>query len=371
MHEKDLEIIAKNIININLGVKEKDIVLISAGPNSLAFAEALAYEAAMIGAQTTIHYSSDELALKIYRDIKERFLKNWPRLADILSKVVDVSIIIDDTNPFAASKIPQNKVEIRRKIYKPIRRREEKREKRKELRKALIGFPNLDTAKALGISFKKLNEIYWNTMKADYEKIYKFNSKLIKVLNKAKTIRIVGERTDITFSVKGRKFMNGCGIVEKKGEIGFINLPDGEVYIAPIEDSVSGEIYFDLPCLYHYGKKVKGVYFKFNNGKLIEYEIKNGLKEFEDVYKNASGDKNKIGEFGIGTNPNARITGGMTIIDEKVISTIHLAIGDNKSFGGKNDATIHWDFFKDMKKGGSIIYADKKIIMKNGEFVGI
>ncbi|MEM5826178.1 MAG: aminopeptidase, partial [Candidatus Aenigmatarchaeota archaeon] len=211
MHEKDLEIIAKNIININLGVKEKDIVLISAGPNSLAFAEALAYEAAMVGAQPTIYYSSDELALKIYKDIKEKFLKNWPRLADILSKVVDVSIIIDDTNPFAASKIPQNKVEIRRKIYKPIRRREERREKRKELRKALIGFPNLDTAKSLGISFKKLNEIYWNTMKADYENIYQFNSKLIKVLNKAKTIRIVGEKTDISFSVKGRKFMNGCG----------------------------------------------------------------------------------------------------------------------------------------------------------------
>jgi len=183
-------------------------------------------------------------------------------------------------------------------------------------------------------------------------------------LKNARKIKIVGERTNLEFSVKNRKFINACGIVAKKGEIGYLNLPDGEVFTAPVENSANGEIYFDLPCMYHYGKQVKGVWFKFRRGKVVKYKIEKGLKNFEDVIKNASGKKTTIAELGIGTNPKAKITGGMIIVDEKVRGTIHIAIGDNKLFGGRNDATIHWDFFKDMKNGE--LYADKKLIMKNG-----
>jgi aminopeptidase len=368
--EKELREIAKAIINVNLGVKRKDIVTISAGPKSLEFAEALAYEASMKGAQPSISYGSDKLSLKVYRDINPRFLKDWPRLADILSKVVDVSITIDDSNPFLARQIPQEKIEIRRKATKPIRRRIEEREKRKEMKGALIGFPTQEVAKAMKIPFNKLNKIFWDAMKADYEKIHQFNSALIRRLAGVDTIRIVGEETDISFSIKGRKFVNGCGIIGKKAEMGYINLPDGEIFVPPVEDSVNGCIYFDLPCMYHYGKQVEGVHFEFKNGELVNYDVEKGLKAFEDIYKNASGDKNRTGEFGIGTNPKARLTGGMIIIDEKVKGTIHMAIGHNKHFpGGRNDSTIHWDFFKNMKKKGSKLYADDKLIMCDGLFI--
>lgn len=368
--EKEMRKIAKTIINVNLGIKRKDVVTISAGPRSLEFAEALAYEASMIGAQPSISYGSDKFALKTYRNINPKFLKDWPKLADVLSKLVDVSIVIDDTNPFIARQIPQKKIEIRRKTIKPIRRRIEERERRKEMKGALVGFPTPETAKAIKMPFSKLNKIFWEAHKVNYEKIHKFNSVLIGELSKAKTITITGERTNLSFSTKDRKFINACGIVEKKGEIGYLNLPDGEVFVAPVEKSVNGEIYFDLPCMYHYGKQVEGVYFKFKNGILVDYDVEKGLKAFEDVYENASGDKNKIGELGIGTNPKAKLTGGMIIPDEKVKGTIHLAIGHNKHFpGGKNDATIHWDFFKNMRKEGSRLYADKKLIIKDGAFL--
>lgn len=365
----DLQKIAKRIINLNLSVKEKNIVTISAGEKSLDFAEALAYEAAIIGSQPAIRYGSDKLSLKIYKNINPKFLKNWPRLADILSKKVDVSIVIDDSNPFIARLLPQKKIEIRRKVIKPIRRREEKRQLKKKMKAALIGFPTEENAKAMGIPFNKLNGIFWNAMKANYENIYRFNASLIKKMNNVKKIKIIGEETDLEFSIKGRRLFNACGIVEKKGEMGFLNLPDGEVFTAPVEKSVNGKIYFDLPCLYHYGKQVEGIHFRFKNGILVDYDVEKGLKAFEDIYKNASGDKNKIGELGIGTNPNAKLTGGMIIVDEKVKGTIHMAIGHNKHFGGKNDSTIHWDFFKNMKKPGSRMYADKRLIIKDGIFV--
>jgi aminopeptidase len=369
LSEKEMQKIARNIVRVNLGIKEKDVTIISAGPKSLKFAEALAFEAARIGAQPTITYGSDELSLKIYKTINPKFLKNWPKLADVLSKIVDVRISIDEENPFLARQLPQKKIEIRRKTVKPIRRREERRQLKKEMKAALIGFPTQETAKAMKISFNKLNKIFWNAMKADYQKIYQFNTALIRKFSGAKTIKIIGEKTNLSFSIKGRKFINACGIVEKKGEMGYINLPDGEIFIPPVENSANGEIYFDLPCLYHYGKQVEGVWFKFRKGRLIDYDVEKGLKAFEDVYLNASGDKDKIGELGIGTNPRAKLTGGMIIVDEKVKGTIHMALGHNKHFGGKNDSTIHWDFFKDMRKKGSMLYADNKLIIKNGIFV--
>jgi aminopeptidase len=360
------EKVARNIIKVNLGVKEKDVTLISCGPKSLKFAEALAFEAAKIGAQPTIVYGSDELSLKIYKAIKPKFLKNWPRLADALSKLVDVKILIDEVNPFLARQLPQQKIEIRRKTVKPIIDREEKRQMKKEMKAALIGFPTQEVARAMKIPFKKLNKIFWDAMSIDYQKLYEYNKRIIEKLKGAKKIRVVGENTDLTFSVKGREFINSCGIVEKE-KIAYINLPEGEVFCAPVENSANGEIYFDLPCMWHFGKQVKGVWFKFKNGRIVDYEIEKGEKNFEDVIENASGDKDRIAEFAIGTNPKAKITGGMIIVDEKVRGTIHLAIGKNKHFGGKNDSTIHWDFFKDMSKGR--VEADGKIIMKDGKII--
>ncbi|MEM5766294.1 MAG: aminopeptidase [Candidatus Aenigmatarchaeota archaeon] len=367
LSEKELQKISRGIIRKNLVVKEKDVTLISCGPKSLKFAEALALESAKVGAQPTINYGSDELSLKIYESTKIRHLKQWPKLADVLSKLVDVKIVIDDTNPFVARQIPQNKIEIRRKIVKPIMKREEERQMKKEMKAALIGFPTEEEAKAIGITFQKLEKIFWNAMKVDYEKLYEYNKNLIIRLKNANKIKIVGEMTDLEFSVRGRKFINACGLVSKKDEIGYLNLPDGEVFCPPIENSVNGEIYFDLPCMWHYGKRVEGVWLKFEKGRLVDFEIEKGKENFEDVFRHASGDKDKIGEFAIGTNPKARPTGGMIIIDEKCKSTIHCALGHNKHFGGKNDSTIHWDFFKDMRHGE--IYVDGELLMKNGKIV--
>ena len=356
--------VAKTIVNTNFGIRTKDVVVISCGPNSLKFAEALAYECAMKGAQPTIGYRSDELSLKIYKKINPKFLKFKPKLGYAHLKIVNAEMHIDDSNPFVAKLLPQKKIEIRRKALKPFKRKRDKLLVKKRMKLALIGFPTKEDAKAMKLPFKRLEKIFWDTIDVDYNKLFSFNDRLIRKLKNARKIKIVGERTNLEFSVKNRKFINACGIVAKKGEIGYLNLPDGEVFTAPVENSANGEIYFDLPCMYHYGKQVKGVWFKFRRGKVVKYKIEKGLKNFEDVIKNASGKKTTIAELGIGTNPKAKITGGMIIVDEKVRGTIHIAIGDNKLFGGRNDATIHWDFFKDMKNGE--LYADKKLIMKNG-----
>lgn len=365
--EKKMRRVARNIVHTNFGIKKGDVVVISAGPNSLKFAEQLAYECSIIGAQPSITYGSDDLSLKIYKKIDSKLLRQKPKLAYAHLKVVDAEMHIDDSNPFVARHLPQWKVEVRRKTIKPLRKLKEKKLAKKTLRSALIGFPTKEDARAMGISYKRLENIFWDTMDVNFNRLYRFNERLLKKLSGVNKIKIVGKRTDLEFSIKGRKFLNDCGIVLKE-KIGYMNLPAGEIFIAPVETSANGEIYFDLPCMYHYGKQVEGVWFKFKNGKVVEYKIRKGQKNFEDIIKHASGKKTTIAELGIGTNPNAKPTGGMIIIDEKVKKTIHIAIGQNKLYGGTNEATIHWDMFKTMGKG-SRLYADDRIIMKDGRFI--
>jgi len=364
--QAELQKIAKNIINKSMFVKQKEAVVISTGPNSLKFAEKLAYEAAIIGANPTITYGNDELSLKIYKDIKTKHLRIIPKLSKILAKKIDVEIIIDDSNPIIARKLPQKKIQIRMKTMKPIKKIRDKRIIKKTIKSVLIGFPNKETARSLGISFNKLSKIFWNSLSMDTYKLYIINEKIISKLKNTEKINITGKNTNIELSVKNREPINDCGLWERD-KIGYLNLPAGEVFYAPVETSANGEIYFDLPCLWHFGKQVKGVWFEFKNGRVVNYSIERGQKNFEEVMKHASGDKDKLAELGIGTNPNAKPTGGMTIVDEKIRGTIHMAIGWNKGYGGKNDSTIHWDFFKDMKK--SKMFVDDKLFMKNGKII--
>lgn len=365
--DKKMQRVARTMVRLNFGVRPKDVVVISAGPNSLKFAEALAYECSLVGAQPQISYGSDELSLKMYKRMPERFLKSWPKHAASDLKVVDVEMVLDDSNPFVARQLPQDKIEVRRKAIRKFRDMKDMKMFKKQLRSALIGFPTKEDARAMRVPFAKLDRIFWDTLDVDFHRLYAFNERMRRMLQGTRTMRLVGDRTDLTLSVKGREFINDCGIVAKE-KIGYMNLPAGEIFIAPVETAANGTVYFDLPCMYHYGKQVEGVWFRFRNGKVVDYKIEKGLKDFKDIIKHASGAKTTIAELGLGTNPHARPTGGMIIVDEKLLGTFHIAIGQNKLYGGRNDATIHWDFFKTMGKG-SRIYADGRVVMKDGKWL--
>jgi aminopeptidase len=365
--DKDLQQAAKNLIK-SMSVKPKEAVMISSGSSSIGFAERLAYEAAIIGANPSISYGSDALTLKIYKKINQKYLKTIPKLSKILARKVDVEIMLDDTNPFIAKQLPQKKIQIRRKALKTVSNIRDERVVKKTIKSVLVGYPTKEIAKTLGMPFEKLSSIFWSTMTVNPYEQFAFNNRIIQRLKGAEKIHIVGKNTDLELSVKGREPLNDCGLWEKD-KIGYLNLPGGEVFYAPVENSANGEILFDLPCLWHYGKQVEGVWFKFKNGKVVDYSIKKGEKAFEEVMRNATGNKKSIAELGIGTNPNAKRTGGLTIVDEKIRGTIHIAIGWNKGFGGKNDSTIHWDFFKNMMLRGSRVFVDGKVLMKDGKFV--
>jgi aminopeptidase len=144
-------------------------------------------------------------------------------------------------------------------------------------------------------------------------------------------------------------------------------MPDGEVFTAPIENSVNGKIRFTFPGIYA-GREVEDIELTFKNGKVIKASAAKGDELLQQLLKIEGADR--LGETAIGTNYNiTRFTKDM-LFDEKMGGTIHMALGLNPApeTGGTNKSALHWDILKDMKKDGEI-YADGEIFYKNGKFL--
>lgn len=168
--------------------------------------------------------------------------------------------------------------------------------------------------------------------------------------------------TNVTFDITNRKSVASTGVLRNIGESG--NLPSGEVYVAPIENSVNGIIAFD-ESIATLGVLTHPVYVEVKDGLITKISGRGGEARLFGKLVNRFGDKSKtVAEFGIGTNPYAKICGEI-LEDEKVLGTIHFAFGNNLSFGGTNDVQFHVDGLVSKPT----VYFDDKIIMEDGKLL--
>ncbi|GIW63918.1 MAG: aminopeptidase [Patescibacteria group bacterium] len=228
----------------------------------------------------------------------------------------------------------------------------------------LTYYPTPAMAQLAKISEETLREFYFKACLTDYNKMRQNGEKLARLMDRTKKIRIVGEKTDIEIDVTNRLAENACG--EN-------NIPDGEVFLAPVHTKTQGYIYFDLTN-FKDGVDVVGAYLEFNNGKVIKAKAEQGENVLLNTLAVDKGAK-FLGEIGLGINYEIKRPMRQTLFDEKIGGTIHLALG--KSYTSKrggavdtpNKSAVHWDLVKDMRKTGSIIYADSKIVFKNGKWL--
>jgi leucyl aminopeptidase (aminopeptidase T) len=190
---------------------------------------------------------------------------------------------------------------------------------------------------------------------ADYWKVKKSTEKMFYAVKHAHNIEVKSENgTDVTFSVENREWQKDTGIIHKPSEIG--NLPGGEVFIAPVENSINGTIVFDSFKLSDNGLKLT-----VKEGKVVKTvgNAEKLMKIFDELGEKAK----QIAEFGIGTNYKAKIIGN-TLEDEKVLGSVHFALGSNISFGGKNKLSFH----KDGVIASPTVKVDNKLIIENGKW---
>ncbi len=192
-------------------------------------------------------------------------------------------------------------------------------------------------------------------MTADFKQVAKGVNRLAKILEGTKTVIIMTELgTELEVRVEGRRWYKDTGICHKKGE--FMNLPAGEVFIAPREGTANGKLIID-GSFWEILKNPVSIDVKDGYAKRIT-----GTKEIAKQISRRGKEGRNIAEVGIGMNPKAKIMGNV-LEDEKVMGTVHVALGDNSTFGGKCRAGIHIDGI--IKK--PTLIADNKIILEDGK----
>lgn len=183
-------------------------------------------------------------------------------------------------------------------------------------------------------------EIFIRTLNANYEEMLKITNKVADILDEGENIEIITSLgTHLSFSIKGRKAKRSTGIYRKVGECG--NLPGAEAFIAPVEGTAQGIAIID-GSMAGIGLLKKPIRLIINEGMVKTIEGGEEAEKLKDILSRYSEEAKNIGEFGIGTNPKAMISGN-TLEDEKVLGTIHIAIGNNIDFGGTIKAPIHLD----------------------------
>jgi len=179
-----------------------------------------------------------------------------------------------------------------------------------------------------------------NYLNADYPFIKKVSDQLSKIMTKACKIKVTTEKgTDISFLIEGREGHSDTGLLIESGALG--NLPAGEAYIAPIENVGTGQIVVD-GCIAYVGPMKDDVTLFLKDGRIESIEGNESAKDLKTFLADKDNEALGIAEFGIGTNPAARII-GHPLVDEKVWGTIHIAFGMNTSMGGTRNSDIHYD----------------------------
>lgn len=200
------------------------------------------------------------------------------------------------------------------------------------------------------------------TLVVDYGKIKKLTLKLTNLLSRASEAHLVTPAgTDISMSLRGRKGHADTGIAHKKGD--FTNLPAGEAYVAPVEGSADGVIVVD-GSMSGVGLTRRPIKMYVQDGHVARFEGGKGARTIRRLVSKVGKLGSNIAELGIGTNIRARVTGS-TLEDEKAIGTVHIAIGDNRSMGGKVSVPLHLDAVM-LKPTLSL---NGKLILKNGKLL--
>jgi aminopeptidase len=219
-------------------------------------------------------------------------------------------------------------------------------------------FPTNALAQEAGMPLGELEDFFYGACLRDWDEESKTMRRLLARFDAAEEVRITGAETDLTLSLRGRS-----GAVDD----GHVNVPGGEFFFSPVEDSAEGTIYFDVPTNLD-GAPVEGIRLTFRNGHAEEATAEQG----EDVLLAAldmDAGARFVGELGIGCN--AGITRPMRNIlyDEKMAGTVHLAVGASYTIvGGKNVSTLHWDLIKDLRESGRI-ELDGEVVQRDGTWL--
>jgi aminopeptidase len=343
-----------------IDAREHDQVLIGMTLSSLPLVQALHRALLERGAWPLIRLAPGELAADFFRHAQPAQLDSFAPLE--LAEVQGADAVIGITAPANTRALASIDPEL---IARAGRAREPVHEARLKLRwcgtlwptpalaqQAAMGDDDYATFVAGALFLDRPDPVgAWGELSTRQQQ-------LVERLGSAATIRIEADGTDLTLRVDGRTWINSDGRH---------NMPSGEVFTGPLEDSATGTIRFTVPSSPR-GVEVTAVQLTLRAGEVVEARAERGQRYLDAALATDRGAR-FLGELGIGTNPGIDRATGLVLLDEKMVGTVHLALGRSyPETGGRNRSALHWDLICDLRDGGRLT-ADGQVINENGGFV--
>jgi aminopeptidase len=366
MTDPRIEKLAHLLVNYSVAIQPGDKVLIS-GPSSAAPLLKEVYKHALLaGGFPFSMYSLFEQQELLYRYASDEQLSFVPPPYKMLIETYDVEInIMADENTKALSNLDPDRMVVRRRAFTEINKIFNQRAARKELRWTLTLFPTHAYAQDAEMSLGEYEDFFYKACMPDmddpvgyWRAISARQAKIIDWLADKKTVHVTAPGTDLRLNIGGRRFIN-CDNHE--------NVPDGEIFTGPVEDSVEGYVHFSYPSIYG-GRVVTDVRLWFEKGRVVKASAE---KNEDYLLKTIDTDEGShyVGEFAIGTNQGIQQFTGEILLDEKIGGSFHMALGEGyPESGSKNESGLHWDMICDLRQGGEI-EVDGQLLYKDGKFV--
>ena len=308
-------------------------------------------------------FSQDELYLMYARDSQLDFTPTFYKLA--YEQFEGRIRIQSATNTRGATNIDALKAQRRSKALGPITDTQQRRGAEGKFKWVTTLYPTDAYAQDAGMSLKEYEDFVFNAVHAQEDDPIAYwngtsvaQQKAIDFLSNKSQLVLRGPNVDLTLSVKGRTFVNSIGIN---------NMPDGEIFTGPVEDSVNGWVKFTYPAIYG-GVAVEGAELTFSNGRVERAKAEKNEDYLLKMLESDAGSR-YLGEFALGTNRDINRFTGQILFDEKIGGSFHMALGSGyPETGSRNKSAIHWDMICDMRQDSEIV-ADGQPFYRNGQFV--
>ena len=356
MRDERLSKLAGTLVNHSIEVQNKEKVMITGNHIAKPLMRELINEVYKAGGIPFVEFRDDEidvhLAQHASREQAETQLKWYEsKLEDIQSFIY----IRAEENDATMSELPSSALKLFGDVFKDIDQK-----MINERKWVLLDYPTPAAAQKAQMGTLSYEDYLFEVCSLDYKRLAEEQKPLFELMEKTDRVRLVSPGTDLSFSILH---------IPTIASHGKRNIPDGEVFTAPVKDSVNGKISFNTPCTYR-GITFQNVTLTFENGKIIHAESDQNekLNELFDLDEGAR----YIGEFAIGLHPLIHQPVGNILFDEKIHGSIHFTPGqayENANNG--NESMIHWDMILILREdyGGGEIYFDDRLIQKNGVFV--
>ncbi len=352
--------LAENVLKNSVKLKKGERIYIeSFGQSTLPTLQAFAAQAAKLGGVPFYYFNDEALTKAWVANASEAQIKAHAEIHKKLMKESDVYVAIrgyDDL--FCLSDLPAKQAKWYNQYYMGGVHTQTRVP---NTRWCVMRFPNNTMAAMAKMSEDAFEDFYFKSCLLDYSQMDKAMRPLQKLMMKTDKVHIKAKGTDLNFSIKNIPVIRCSGVV---------NIPDGEVYTAPVKNSINGYIQFNTDTAYN-GIFFSNIYLEFENGRIVKARSLVNDDKLQKLLKSDDG-ACYMGEFALGVNPY--ITKPMLdiLFDEKIRGSFHMAIGNSydDAFNG-NKSSIHWDLvqIQTPECGGGEIYFDDKLIRKDGRFV--